>query len=354
MKASQLNYPSGKKKILQVVVDDYIDDGQPISSKSIQEKHLCELSSATIRSELSQLEEMGYLSQPHTSAGRVPLPKAYRMYVSELMQYSDLSEKEIGFIQSRFDTHYQESEYLVKSAAKIISEMTDYTAVGYFESGEDTIKNIKLVKLSEDTILLILLTELNIIKDHVITTNFSAEEEYIALAEQVLNEELQNKKIKEVAEAEILLSSRMMEFKQLFDDIVHLLKNYVQKHSEDKYVLEGSTNIFKHSEFNDIDKTKNFLAVIDSKQKLSSLLKNSEDLEICVRIGKEEGSELSDDLALVTAQYKLGGKPLGSAGVIGPIRMDYGRVVKVLSMIGRTIGELNQSKETTDTTERRT
>ncbi len=334
-----------KKKILQVVVDDYIDDGQPVSSKLIHDRHLQELSPATIRSELAQLEELGYLGQPHTSAGRVPLPAAYKLYVEKLMECKDLSIPEVDYIQSQFTEHLLESEYLVKSAAKIISEMTEYPAVARVEKPEDdTIRSIKLVKLNASSILLIVMTDVNVLKDSIITTNFDADEDYISAAEQILNNEFDGKKLREITEKENLaISAKLENYRQLFDNIVRVIRDYISAREEDSVVLEGPSNIFKHDEFNDIDTTKNFLSVIDSKKKLSQILSTSDDLEISVKIGKEAG-ELPEDFALVSAQYKLNGKPLGSAGVIGPIRMDYSRVIRVLDMIGKTIDDLSREQ----------
>ncbi len=327
-----------KKRILRAVVDSYIDEGQPVPSKLLQERHFPSISSATVRSELAQLEELGYLAQPHTSAGRVPLPKAYRMYVSELMQFSDLSESEIDYVQSRFDKQTRESEQLVRSAAKLISEMTEYTAVGYVDSGEELIRNIKLVPVAADSVLLIVLTDGGTVKDSMINSDTEGEA-HIQLAEQILNRELAGKRLSDAADSEIKLTKQLEIYRKLFEDILKALRTYI-RNACDNLVLEGSSNIFKHSEFNDVDKARSFLQVIDSREKLSGLLKGSEGLEICVKIGREAGG-LSDDLALVSAQYSLDGKPLGGAGVIGPIRMDYGRVVRVLSLIGKTIGGMS-------------
>lgn len=337
-----------KKKILKVVVDEYIEDGQPVSSKNIQERHLSEYSSATIRSELAQLEELGYLGQPHTSAGRVPLAKAYKLYTNELMPREDLTEEEIDYIYSKFTDHFPESEYLVKSAAKLISELTDYTAIGVMGGvSNDVIKNIKLVKLNERSILLIVMTDVNIIKDSIIETEFNADENYVNNAEQILNEVFDEKKLSEVTDLdEAALNDKIKNFKLLFEKVVRLLKEYVKSKAEQNLVLEGSTNIFKHTEFNDIDTTKNFLAVLDSKEKLGKILKTEDNLEITVKIGKEDDSSLSDEFALVSANYKLNGVSVGSAGVIGPMRMDYNRVIRVLSSIGRTLNEIG--REMTD------
>ncbi len=342
-KLNMLNLSERKKQILRAVVSDYIDDGQPISSKLIQQKYLGEVSTATIRNELSQLEELGYLGQPHTSAGRVPLPAAYRVYVNELMQREDLSDGEIDYIHSRFDSQFKESEYLVKCAAKLISEMTDYTAVGYVENYEDTINTVRLVPLSEQTVLLVVVTDRNVIKDQIISTYFDAEGKSTDIAEQLLNQELGGKKLKELENITVRVSARLSAYRTLFEEILRVLKEHVRG-GDERLVLEGSGNIFKHSEFNDIDTTKNFLTVLGSRQKLTKLLGEGSELEICVRIGREGDSELSDDFAMVTANYRLDGKPVGRAGVIGPIRMDYEKVVRVLSLIGKTIDGLSSGK----------
>lgn len=336
-----------KKKILQVVVDDYIADGQPISSKTIQERHLKDLSTATIRSELAQLEELGYLDHPHTSAGRVPLPKAYRLYAQELMQSTELTEQEIDYVHQKFSKGFPESEYLVRSAAKLISEMTDYTAVGFVEHNEqDTVRNVKLVKLSANTVLLVVVTDVNVIKDSFITTADDVEEEYITAAEQVLVAELVGKRLVDITEESTqILSSHMQQYKMLFDEIVAVLKEYVRSRDEQSVVFEGNNNIFKHEEFQDIETTRHFLEVIDTPGELGEVLRESGDIEISVKIGREDAEALSDSFALVTANYRVNGKSLGSAGVLGPIRMDYRRVFRVLSTISQTLSEMSNPKE---------
>ena len=136
-----------KKKILQLVVDDYISTAQPVSSKSITEKYMPNVSSATVRSELAGLEELGYLSQLHTSSGRVPSVEAYKLYVSELMDKSKLTTKEVGAIKEAFSNHADNLEAVVQNAVKVISELTDYTSVGYTShSDKDTIVKIDLFR----------------------------------------------------------------------------------------------------------------------------------------------------------------------------------------------------------------
>ena len=132
-----MNMSDRKKKILQIVVDEYINTAVPVSSKSIAEKHLTDVSSATVRNELASLEELGYLTQFHTSGGRVPSPMAYRFYIEELMQKGDLSEKDLDYIEHAFEGKSNDVEHLIKNVAKVISDLTDYTSVGIGPAAEE-------------------------------------------------------------------------------------------------------------------------------------------------------------------------------------------------------------------------
>ena len=325
-----------KKKILQVVVDDYIVDGEPISSKAIHERHLTELSSATIRSELSQLEELGYLGHPHTSAGRVPLSKAYRFYIEKLMRNGTLDEKEIDYIEQNFRKGITESESLVKSAAKVISELTEYPAVTKISGAAEHIEDIKLVPLKQNTVLLIILTETNVLKDSVLYTK-GITDQYLDTAATILKELFVGRTLESAAQAtDEEVGRKVEDYRELFESVLTVLRDYVVGGGE-RIALEGGENIFKYSEFNDINATRNFISVVSDKHTLSKLLSDKDSaIEFAVKIGKEDASELSDDLALVSASFNFRGKSM-DAGVIGPVRMDYQKVFDVLKTIEATI-----------------
>lgn len=328
-----------KKKILHILVDEFISEGLPVSSKKLHEKHLTEYSPATIRNELFSLEELGYLSHTHTSSGRFPLPKAYRFYIDKLMEKGTLSDEEVGYIESHFKQNFSQAEDIVKNAAKVISELTNYTAIGFSEDNiDESIENVKLVKLNLNSVLLIVITQSCIIKDTVISCESEITDTYLETAEKILSEVFKNKTIKQAAFiGEEFIDDKIQIYKELFTNILNVFKNYVSKDNS-KVVLEGSSNIFKYNEFKDIDKTRNFLSVIDNKEQLVNILKSeSNDIEISVKIGKSENEELPEDIALVTATYKLNDKTLVSNGVLGPIRMDYNRVFLVLDMIKKAI-----------------
>lgn len=327
-----------KKKILHLLIDEFISDGLPVSSKKLHEKYLSEYSPATIRNELFSLEELGFLSHTHTSSGRFPLAKAYRLYVDKLMERGSLNEKEIKYIESHFDKSFTQAEDIVKNAAKVISELTNYTAVGVsIDSIHENIENIRLVKLNAKNILLIIITKQRIIKDTIITCELEITDSYLKTAEKILSEIFQNKTVEQAAYIdEQLVLDKIQSYKELFVNIIEVFKSYVSKDNT-KVVLEGSSNIFKHSELTS-EETKNFLQVLDKKDKLADILKDSDEgFEISVKIGKSESEDLPEDMALVTANYKINGKTVGSGGVLGPIRMDYNRVFLVLDIIKKAI-----------------
>ncbi|MBQ7642968.1 MAG: hypothetical protein IJS67_03605, partial [Clostridia bacterium] len=176
-----------KKKILQYVVDDYIETAVPVSSKSLTERHLQNISSATVRNELSALEELGYLTQLHTSSGRVPSAEAYKLYVSELMVKDKLSVKELEYIKKIFLEKADNLEEVVRNTAKVISELTSYPSVGLVsKDGGETIESIKFFRFRKDQALVIIVTEYRLLKDNYITLPEDMTDEQLKESETVL------------------------------------------------------------------------------------------------------------------------------------------------------------------------
>ncbi|MDD4003383.1 MAG: heat-inducible transcriptional repressor HrcA [Clostridia bacterium] len=330
-----------RKKILQIVVDDYIQDIEPVSSKKVQQSYLQELSTATIRGELAALEDMGYLAHPHTSAGKIPLPKAYRYYVDKLMGRGALSEDEIDYIQSRFTSNINETEALIKNAAKVISDITNYAGLGIESDGKDErIDNIKLVLLSPSTALLIVVTQSKVLKDSILETG-TIDEMYMETGGEILRKIFCGKKISEAVKiGSALIEKEFNRYRKLFENILHILKDYIKQDFENVFT-EGAVNALSNPEFSDIERAKKFLSIVGSKEKIASMLRqdNANSVELTVKIGSDENEEYKD-LSLVTANYSLKGKALGASGVIGPIRMDYRKVISVLECIRSTIDEM--------------
>ncbi len=336
-----------KEKILKAVVDEYIKSAIPVSSGEIKDKHFNNISSATIRSEMSTLEDMGYLIKPHTSAGRIPSKEAYKLYIDRFMVKIPLKQKEIDLIQNSFKERFDGVEEIVKRTAKVISDITNYTSVIVLSNiNKVRIKEIKLVDLDEYSALVIIITDSGIIRDKVITLSNPVNATYIKDAGALINKMFSGKTVAEIKSPDIIIKQQLEDFKELYDSIIAILVSYGETNDSNVFI-EGASKFLDYPEY-DLNAAKKFLAVVDSKERFSELIEENQDIAFTVRIGKDESCGL-EKCAIVTAKYKINGKEIGQAGVIGPQRMDYSKVVSVLSYVGKTLEKIvdggNDDKE---------
>lgn len=336
-----------KKKILQIVVDEYINTAVPVSSKSITEKHLTDVSSATVRNELASLEELGYLTQFHTSGGRVPSPQAYRFYIEELMEKGNLSQSDLDYIENAFASKSHDVEHLIKSVSSVISELTDYTSVAITPHADaETIRSVSLIPCGENTALLIIMTSERILRDSFIDVPEGMSDEDIDSASKMISKLFAGKALSEVKDTEEEILADFGQYRQVMSEVIAALKSYTRPRDED-VVLTGAEKIFNHPEYEDIENVKNFLTVISSKDRLADIIEGENDeIQISVKIGSSGDSDVPDDCSVVTATYSAGGKNLGTYGVIGPIRMDYPKVITVLENVGKALEDLVNGKKT--------
>lgn len=325
-----------KKKVLQALVDSYITSVEPISSSAIQAKYLPDVSTATIRSELSHLEEMGYLIQPHISAGRVPSSKAYKYYVENFINDEDIDLDRIKEdIAKKCDNVIE----IVKNGAKIVSDATNYTSMLMIANSDTlTIKDIKLLDMYDGTALVLIITDSGVIKDKEIKLP-QMQGNYIEVANSLLAKSFAGKTLSQILSSQVDLDNELKEFKQIFEDVFELLSEY-KKSREGQLYVEGADKIFEYPEAKNVDNVKNFLTIVGKKEKLKELMSDDADIEFSVKIGKEDGEGL-DNMALVSAKYHIKGKEVGQVGVIGPERMDYKKVLSVLKQLGKIIDNLD-------------
>ena len=333
-----------KKKILQIVVDDYIETAVPVSSKAITEKFDKSISSATVRSELSALEELGYLSQLHTSSGRVPSAEAYKLYVNDLMIKEKLTIKELNYIKAIFLEKSDNIESVFKNAVKVISELTNYTSLGVSGNDDnDKIIEIKFFRFRPEQALLLLVTDLKLFKDHYVSVPAEMTNEQLDEASQMMNKLFTGKTFKEVCEMEVDFNESFSGYKTVFLNVIEALKVYFSADSD--VVMEGTDKILQHAEFTSVDKIKDFLSVVTSKDKIVNILTDdNRDININVKIGSEGYDTIPKDCSVVTATYTANGKKIGTYGVIGPARMDYQKVVAVLENVGKIIESIIQNR----------
>ena len=329
---------SGRKlAILKVIIDDYITTGVPIGSRTISKKPGMELSSATIRNEMADLEELGFLEQPHTSAGRIPSDKAYRLYVDKMMRAARLTAEESNYIRNYFTSRMNQIEDVISNTADIISDTTRQISMVLTPQIQTAaIKRIQLVRIDETKALLLIVTSTGLVKDSIIRIPPDIDNSYLEMISNVLT---QNTYDKTLAQAK---AYALDEFKddirnhsQFISRVLDAIDDGID--SKKSVVLGGAGNIFRFPEYQDVDKAKNFLQILETKEMLYSMLKKATELEFSIRIGKENEFEEMKDMSVVTATYKIGGKALGSFGVIGPTRMNYAKVVALLNHIGNSL-----------------
>lgn len=326
-----------KEKIIQAVVDSYIDSCEPVSSADIQANYLPALSTATIRNELAALEEMGYLDQPHTSAGRVPTADAYRLYVRKLMPHRELTVGELDIVRKYFDKNITEIDDVLRSTAKVISEITHLTGVAYVQNiGSAVIRSVKIVKLTETLAIVIIVTNLGVLRDSTVTISGDLPEEYYDSASGFITGAFSGHSIEEVCNPEPIIEKVKDEFRAVFDTIIEILKGYMADEDSRGIVLEGSSKLLDQPEYSNVTKAKAMLAMLESKEKLAPVLGG--DVGLTINIAPDSGD--NPECAVVTADITSHGVNIGKAGVIGPIRMDYSKIVSVLDYIGKTISEL--------------
>ncbi|HIW55378.1 MAG TPA: heat-inducible transcriptional repressor HrcA [Firmicutes bacterium] len=335
-----------KKKILYSLVDDYIVTAEPVSSKKIQEEHLPDYSSATIRNELSALESMGYLVQPHTSAGRVPSQKAFRFYVDQLM-VTPLTQDEISAIEGHFTDKVSSMQEVMQKVAEVIAEVTHYTSVAVEDAvDKEIVQKIKLVKLSQGNALVLVVSDRNVFKDHIIDIPSNLTEEDLEKVNGWLNKLFTPKKLEELKSLDLneILDDELSALRGLFAEVLDILKEVSNKKQE--IITQGASQILDYPEYSDKDNAKQFLQTIEQKQKLAKMFTSQGDgMELSIKIGREEDVNLPDGCSLVTAKIGLNNSSYGNIGVIGPVRMDYKKVVSVLDHMGRLIEKLLSEEE---------
>ncbi|WP_125152569.1 heat-inducible transcriptional repressor HrcA [Clostridium rectalis] len=328
-----------KIRILQAIINDYIDTAEPVGSRTIAKKYDLGVSSATIRNEMADLEEMGYLEQLHSSSGRKPSDKGYRLYVDNLMEIQSLSPIEEEIIRTHIlKSALYEMDKVIKQATNILAELTRLTCIVKSYSGRRScIKSIQLINVDGNNILIVIIADTGIIKNSLVKLKKPADTDILLKLTNILNARLNNLTIEQInLEVINALKIDLKGYEDIFDAIIPVLYESLNSIDNCDIYMEGTTNIFNYPEYNDIKKAKDFLALIDNKDKVKNLI-NSTD-RISIRIGEENFLEDARDCSVITAVYSLKNRPLGTIGVIGPTRMKYSRVV---SMLGKIIGEVN-------------
>ena len=332
-----------KLKILQTIIDEYVLSAAPVGSRSISKNPDFNLSSATIRNEMADLEEMGFLEQPHTSAGRIPSDKAYRLYVDSIMNRAKLSKDEIKSIRRHFSNKISEVNDVIRQTAKAISSATNYTALVLAPEIEiDTLRHIQLVPLIPGKALLVVVTATGFAKDAIIRIPQGVSTDEMTRISALLTERLQGCRMDRVGECiQTELMNEMTDRREFLNGIVDTIDRKISTHGK-SVELAGAGNMLHYPEYADLQKARTFLTAVEGQETLYNMLKRASSLEFTITIGQENEQTELKDCSVVTATYRMGSHemPMGTIGVIGPTRMNYAKVISVLEYMRRSLGEV--------------
>ena len=334
-----------KKKVLQAIVEEYINTAEPVSSNALTKNHGLDCSSATIRNEMAELEKNGYLDKTHTSSGRIPSEKGYRYYVDELLNDKDISLEEIKYISSKLETKVNEIEDLTKIAANTISEVTHYTAVSIGpRTSSQIIEEIKFVLLGARMMLAVILTDTGLVKETIIKFDEDVNQKQIETMNYMFNNKLKGQPIETIDRPlEDYLYDEMTYSVNVIKPVIQQLKKVIQE--DENIYLEGANKSFDLPEFNSLEVAKNFVNVLDTKELMADMLNSGFAEDINVYIGDENKQDELKDFSVVTFKHKVNGKDLGTIGIIGPKRMDYSKVISVMKYISKKISEQKSDEE---------
>lgn len=327
--------------ILQAIIDDYITTAMPVGSRTISRKSGVGYSPATIRNEMSDLEELGYLDQPHTSAGRVPSNKAYRLYVDHLMKAGSLTNDERDRMHDYMQMRSAQVDGVIRSAAQVLTDATQYTSVIVAPKlGTLRIKHIQLVPVQQNLALMIIVTNLGIVKDAVIRVPDGLDSDDLYSISRMMTERLADKPLEAVRQtfAELLRDNENN--RRLMGEALRVIEKKLETDDSSEVIISGGSKLLNYPEYSDVEKAKGFLALLESKDTLRKLVARGGGMEVTIRIGPENEAPEMNDCSIVTAQYRVGDHATGTLGIIGPTRMNYNRVVSVLEFMGHAVTEL--------------
>lgn len=335
-----------KKKVLQAIIEEYINTAEPVSSGSITKGYGLDYSSATIRNDMAQLENIGFLDKPHTSAGRVPSAKGYRYYVNELLKEDNLSLEEIKYIKNKLEIKVNEIEDLTKVATTTLSEITHYTTVAVGpKADKQIIEEIKFVSLGQRMLMVVIVTDTGLVKETIIKFDEDVTESQVDTLNALFNNRLKGKPLAKIDRpmAEYIFSEVHYSI-GIMQAIIEQINRIVEEENNNIF-LEGAKKSFDLPEFKSMKVAKNFVNLIDTKEEMLEIFNSGEAEDINVFIGDDDENSNLKDFSIITFKHTVGNKDLGTIGIIGPKRMDYSKVIAVMKYISKKLKEDNEKKE---------
>ena len=324
-----------KKKILQIIIEDYISSAEPVGSRTIARKYDLGLSPATIRNEMSDLELLGYLEQPHTSAGRIPSAQASRFYVDALIEPGTLTDNDMALIDGWYNERRRNIDDIFQSTAKILSRMTQN--VSMVLTNQQTIANfcyLKFLPLDSQHAILCIVADDGSIDTNVVDIPLGMSSEEMDYLAGKMSKLLEDRNLSDIS-VEILqnVHTDVVEDKLIFSSLLQAVRKMTGRRQEQKVFLGGTKQLLNQPEFRDVERVRNLLGILEEEKVLKDLLQGGEDSGLKVTIGSENKFTGIQDCSMVQATYRLNGQIVGTMAVLGPTRMEYGKVISVMDYL---------------------
>ncbi len=337
------------QQLLKLLVEHYIRDGQPVGSRTLSRDLGMNLSAATIRNVMADLEELGFVTSPHTSAGRIPTDKGYRFFVDTLLKYQPLDDEKIAAIQSRFGEHSADHKALVAAASQMLSSVTRLAGVVTLpRQSHSALSQIEFVPLSDNRVLAIMVVNGREVQNRIVQLerHYSADE--LRRAANYLNQEFGGKELSAVREHLLAqLKETRESLNQVMLDAIHIAQHVVMPSSGGRmeYVMAGETNLMSFAELSNVEKLRRLFEAFTQQRDILHLLDQSLRAEgVQIFIGQESGYTILDDCSVVTAPYTLDNEVVGVLGVIGPTRMAYERIIPIVDITAKLLGSALNSR----------
>jgi heat-inducible transcriptional repressor len=334
-----------KKEILKAIIHEHILTAEPVGSRTLAKAYQFGVSSATIRNEMSDLEDLGYLEQPYTSAGRIPSDEGYRFYVDSVIQEGEFLHSDYQEFIRQFNHEKQGLQSIMSSVARMLSRFTRYTSlVSEPQLIKSRLKQLQIIRIDGSSVLIVMLTDTGIVHSQIIQLDQEIEVRQINYLNSFLSSYLKDKELSFLTEEFMQeMEYRLLKRLDLSKGIFEFIYNGLVKISSPvdfKIYLGGTSYILEQPEFNNLDNLKKVLKILDHEETLRRLLNNVPDKGIDVMIGQENELEEMQKCSIVFANYTINDKAFGKIGVIGPTRMEYQRVISIVSTVADALSKI--------------
>lgn len=313
-----------KRKILESVIKDYVETAEPVGSRAIVRRHALNVSAATVRNEMADLEEMGYLEQPHTSAGRIPSQKGFRYYVDCMMQSEVLSDEELDLLQKYLQEQAQEWQQVFYSVGQFLSQVTNYASFVILPPVKiSQFQYLQLLPIDSGQALVLLVTDVGIIMHRRIDIPEDIQPEDLQAISNLFNRALRGRRLEDIYRSDLqLLREELKDRRRVIDRTLDTVEALLSQTGEEKVFISGALNILREPEFKDLEKIRRILMIFEEDELFKDVIPQEVSNTVDICIGRENESEEMQEMSVVFAGYHTG-REMGRVGVIGPVRMEY-------------------------------